>query len=38
MLKLEEAEVGLLVGFDRGYGSLGMRFLTAIICEMFDLH
>lgn len=38
MLELEEAGVGLLVRFDRGGGSLGMRLLTATVYEMFDLH
>ena len=38
VLELEEARVGLLVSFHRGGGRLGMRLLTATVCEMFDLH
>ena len=38
VLELEEAGVGISVRFDRGGGRLGMRLLTASVCEVFDLH
>ena len=38
VVELEEAGVELLVKVDRGGGTLGMRVLTASVCEMCNLH